>query len=598
MCSVLLPVPAAAVTPEEVRDLLLRGTGPGGLSVTLGESRRTGDTLVLSDVILRLGDADGVLSQALPEMRLRDLGQGRVEVTAGPTASVVGRIDDADIRGTVQQDGLRLLIEGPPESPDATLSIDRLGVDLDVIQAGVPANKGTVRIGLAGLVAELGLDKGIAVATSLVVGKLSATAVIDGQRGSGDASLDLTGLALGHELTLTPELLAAIAAGPPASEVGPKPAILAGARAALWASLESITVKSALRGGDAGQFRFDYDSAGLAGTLSAGFDPDPVADGIIPAGSLDLALETAPGHLLIDFSNRAQLEKANVRSESGGLKASLTASLPPGLGQASFDDGPPRGLSALFSMSEAAGFIDFDVDAPDEPAVSGHARYEASRAEIGFDQTGLRYDVAIDGIDYALASPDLPVPFALSAPTVGIGFAMPLYQDAAPQPARLRIDLRDLRLSDGLWQFFDPESHLPRDPLRITLDAEAMLTVFGNLFNSIDDAAPPIRADSVSLKELAVTGLGAALGGSGAVTLAYPAGTDEPQPEGELNFRATGLNDLIDKVAKLGWVQPEDLTGLRMGLAFIAKPAGDGALGSNIRFGPGTSVVVNGVKMR
>lgn len=598
LAAILIPGPAAAISPDELRDLLLSDPGADGVSVTLGGQRREGDTLILQDVIARVSDGRSSLSQAVAELRLRDLGGGRVEMTASPEASLVGRIGEGELTGTVWQAGLRVLFEGPASFPDVRVALDRLEADLTLAARGSAPRQATMQATLEDLAAAVRLDDGLPAETTLTLGRLAAKAGFTEAGLSGAFEVTLAELALGHRLVLPADLRAAIAAGPQGADAIRDFGILGGASATLSLGVGAVAVEA--RGRDDEGFRLDASarSDGVRATLAAQAAEGPVAPGTLPALGLDLSLAIRPGQTRIAMADPRGGEALDLATRTAGATATLAAGVGSGLGPADFEAGPPRGLSVRLALDETAGASELAVSGPGTPALSSRSRHEGARFEVALGETGLRSALALMGIDYALTVPELPGPVGVSSPEIALSFSLPVHRDPGPQPADLRVDLRDLRLSEALWSAFDPQALLPRDPIRVTLDAGALLTVIGNLFDPAARDTTPFRADRATLRALVLSGLGASVTGSGEAVLRYPAGPDQPEPAGAFQFRATGLYALMRRVQALGLVSDDALTGLRLGLATIAKPAGDDELTSDIRLGPGGRVVLNGLTVK
>ena len=243
---------------------------------------------------------------------------------------------------------------------------------------------------------------------------------------------------------------------------------------------------------------------------------------------------------------------------------------------------------------------------PDEPPLDVALTAASGEARIGIDAAGVRYAVSSGAtrIDAVLNDPTLPVS------TVGLGYAQAAFgfssgvgTDAQPFSAHFR--LIDLALDDPLWAAADPATTFPRTPITIdqaisgtyAIKPEALLP--GWQPKSEDDV--PFDILALSLDTLLLKGLGASLTGTGALTFDP---TDlvtfdgVPAPTGTLSFAATGINALIDRAADAGLIPPDDLTGLRLGLAFIAKPGNaPDTLTSKVEF-VGKSLLLNGQKLR
>lgn len=108
----------ADVTPEEVWDAWQEVYTSSGSTVTTGSVERDGDTLVITDFRATI-EAEGTRSETeLAELRLRDAGDGSVEVTMAETASFTSTTAaTADAKemgatGTVKMPGLSGIVSG------------------------------------------------------------------------------------------------------------------------------------------------------------------------------------------------------------------------------------------------------------------------------------------------------------------------------------------------------------------------------------------------------------------------------------------------------------------------------------------------------
>lgn len=77
---------AQAVTADEVWDIWQRQYSGEGYSVAAASRDRQGDTLVLHDVLLSSRTDSAQFDMTVPEIRLREIGDGKVEVTFAPEA--------------------------------------------------------------------------------------------------------------------------------------------------------------------------------------------------------------------------------------------------------------------------------------------------------------------------------------------------------------------------------------------------------------------------------------------------------------------------------------------------------------------------------
>jgi hypothetical protein len=173
-----------------------------------------------------------------------------------------------------------------------------------------------------------------------------------------------------------------------------------------------------------------------------------------------------------------------------------------------------------------------------------------------------------------------------------------------PQTASLKARLTDLFMPDVFWAQVDPKGLFPHEPISTALSASGTYALDPVMlepgWTPDPDGFLPVDI-TASLEELLFSGFGVKVTGSGALTfdekdLATFGGF--PTPDGKLSFLANGVNSLIERIEKAGLVSADELTGIRLGLAFIAKPGKTpDSLTSNIEFRE-KSLYLNGQKLR
>ena len=84
------------------------------------------------------------------------------------------------------------------------------------------------------------------------------------------------------------------------------------------------------------------------------------------------------------------------------------------------------------------------------------------------------------------------------------------------------VEFIDLKVSDGVWALFDPTSQLPRDPATLVVDLSGTARMAINIFDPKEAetiaGAPPGELESLDVREVKVSAVGAELTGKGAMT--------------------------------------------------------------------------------
>ncbi|WP_309665562.1 DUF2125 domain-containing protein [Tabrizicola sp.] len=229
-------------------------------------------------------------------------------------------------------------------------------------------------------------------------------------------------------------------------------------------------------------------------------------------------------------------------------------------------------------------------------------------ATLRADKAGLLVDLTSGLTSFDITIDDPEVPFTAAAfgyDDLSYGVSVNFGTLSGPEPFTVSARLSAFSFSEALWQQIDPASVFPRDPLSFALALSGRYAVKPEALApnwqpaSTNDL--PVDIVALSLDELLLSAVGAKLTGTGALTFDNSdlvTFDGMPAPTGLLNFAATGINALIDRAASAGLIPPDELTPLRFGLAFIAKP-GDGpdTLTSSIEFRD-KSLYLNGQKLR
>lgn len=193
----------------------------------------------------------------------------------------------------------------------------------------------------------------------------------------------------------------------------------------------------------------------------------------------------------------------------------------------------------------------------------------------------------------------LPFPVSYAVERAVSEFRIPLTKAEAAQPFKLVYALQGLTFADGIWNMFDPNSQLPRDPASLNVDLSGTAVVTQDLFDpalQAPDAAPPMRPETLSVNTVALDAVGAKVDFSGDLTF----GENPNEPVGTLNGTLTGVNGLLDKLVAMGLVPQDQMMGMRMMLTMFAKPAEGQAdqLTSTIEFREGGSIFANGQQIK
>lgn len=323
------------------------------------------------------------------------------------------------------------------------------------------------------------------------------------------------------------------------------------------------------------------------------------------------------------------------------------------------------GMDMSGTMSAGAGSFGFDFagkgDEGKDKTATGKSELKGFEVTGGLSAAGMKYQGSADAVTAELTATDLPFPVSYGMESATFDLQMPVMKSDQPAPFKFAYSIGGLTIADGLWDMFDAEKKLPRDPASLDIDLTGMMRVAVDLFDpaamkameegakaedaaaedgakaeggadaAVDPAKPNTPADAtadattnatgtpadkteteaadaamdepfvpteITINKLALDAVGAKVDASGSLTV--PEGGSIDAPVGKLSARLDGVNGLIDKLTAMGLIPEDQVAGIRMMLAMVAKPAPEGgdALVSEFEFKEGGQVFANGQQVK
>ena len=205
----------------------------------------------------------------------------------------------------------------------------------------------------------------------------------------------------------------------------------------------------------------------------------------------------------------------------------------------------------------------------------------------------------------SMQSPDIPLP-SISAFIAESGMAVtfPMVMSEEPQDYKLAFAYRGLTVEDSIWDLFDPQGILPRDPATISLDLSGKMEWLINILSGVEPQPGEIPAliYDVAINDLTIDLAGASVEGSGAFELNhddYLSFDGIPAPIGDASFVITGANGLLDNLVEMGLMPEEQVLGVRMMMGIFATPGeGEDVLTSTIETTADGQVFANGQRLK
>lgn len=273
------------------------------------------------------------------------------------------------------------------------------------------------------------------------------------------------------------------------------------------------------------------------------------------------------------------------------------------------------GLDITGTFAAETGRFEFDFSGTDDEGepqqVAGWYTIDGTEFSVGLGEQGLKYQGAVDATAAEMVMPELPGPISYALADSTFDIQIPVLKSDEPAPFKVAYSIGGLTIADTIWDMFDPQKVLPRDPASLDIDVTGLLRLTMDLFDPAlaraaeaaeadDDAVSPQPFEPVelALNKLALAAVGASFDSSG--ELRVPESGDMTKPVGHLNARIEGLNGLIDRLVQLGVVGNEEVTGYRMMLAMFTRPAPEGgdALVSEFEFREDGGIFANGQQVQ
>ncbi len=275
----------------------------------------------------------------------------------------------------------------------------------------------------------------------------------------------------------------------------------------------------------------------------------------------------------------------------------------------------PYDLQAMLKAGfEGSGTGSYDSGKLDVNGTGDGASFQYSSASQGGD---LEFAMSAAQLIYGLSQKQtainvsgsqIPFPVSLEMAKYGMRLMMPLSQSDEAQDFELGVTLGDFTMSDMLWNIFDAGAVLPRDPATILVDLAGKAKILVDFLDPAVTAdlenseTAPAEFDSLAIRNLLISAVGAELTGTGDVTFdnsKMMPGVGIPQPAGEVNLKLVGANGLIDKLITMGLLSDQDAMGARMMMGMLAVPGeGDDTLTSKIEMNAEGHIMANGQRIQ
>ncbi|WP_294924169.1 DUF2125 domain-containing protein [uncultured Paracoccus sp.] len=273
-------------------------------------------------------------------------------------------------------------------------------------------------------------------------------------------------------------------------------------------------------------------------------------------------------------------------------------------------------IKGVANIGEVEASFEFNAAPEGEQPQQGSGTVQTGPSDLNFEMSrdGLVYQVNSGNVGFEMAMMPVPFPITYAIESSTFDLQMPVSKSEDAQPFKLAYSLTGLTLGDPIWDLFDPTRQLDRDPANIDIDVTGQTRVKfdmmdpdamaaatenatpGELNQGIDDQ--PFDLIELTLNQLAIKAVGANVEASG--DLRPSEEFDMDQPVGNLNLRYSGVAELVQKLAQMGLLPPEQVMAANAMIGAFGRedPSNPGTRTTEIEMREDGSVFANGQQVQ
>lgn len=258
-----------------------------------------------------------------------------------------------------------------------------------------------------------------------------------------------------------------------------------------------------------------------------------------------------------------------------------------------------------FTLNQSIGAASFDMtmgegDSPIETKVSGTV--DASSLIAAMADGIITYEAHSNGLAGNIVSPVVPADAAFFAKNLGVRVTAPLGPKDGAQPFALGMSLVDLGVSQSLWAMFDPTGALAQTPSTFDLSLSGEidtngLSPLGDIM-AFEDSPPQFLALALETLNLSFAGAQIVASGSAEVPQELREHASVAEMTGAVEIKMTNITTLLDSLAGIGLLPPQQNAMAQMMLGMLARPGENaGELVSRIERTEAGEILANGMPL-
>jgi hypothetical protein len=263
----------------------------------------------------------------------------------------------------------------------------------------------------------------------------------------------------------------------------------------------------------------------------------------------------------------------------------------------------PLARQALFAPQSSfettynTGLTDLVFSAQDSTGSwTGTIQQAQSSTRAASSATRIEYSQDASDMTFTLAGA-LPLPTSAILDQVRIKGSAPItFDPIEPEPEyAVEAVLAGLQINESVWSIFDPRGGLDRSAATVSVSVSGT----GEFTNA---GHGPFAPKTVRLNDITLTALGATATGQGDMHFVGPQNPIDltmPAMAGKAEFTFSGVTEVMNTMAQLGILAPEQLFGAKMMMGFFTRPAENGTdLQTTIEMRENGEQYINGQRVR
>lgn len=311
------------------------------------------------------------------------------------------------------------------------------------------------------------------------------------------------------------------------------------------------------------------------------------------AGQFDF--ETMTVNFKLNIDNDELSADMRLNGMAGSFDFPVITDVDPSDPMSQFD--PTRDLNMSYAIK--SGGVTSSVSSPAGP-VHFEGQFGRGTGTFGMKDSvlliqGDTYDVAYNVDATTMGLP--PIDFAMKRAVANM--SVPIENVGIAKPARYKVALEDLTVSDGVWAMIDPNRVLPRDPISLDIDLGAKIRWLRSMKDMANLGAneAPIEAETAEITALYLKGAGAEIDAKGSFT--FDNSVFPPKPDGRVEASVKGSSALIEKLAQIGLIPPQSVMMAKgMTAMFFVPGTGADHLTTVLEFTKDGGITANGMRVK